>query len=201
MNNANKNGILASFFLVAILMGVSLFAYWLKPTKSLPYIGDVSELYDKKWVFQYAIENNKKTLEYQHLIDKEIWIKFSSQIHQEQPCKDIFGTHNISANGRCFSGYDGCNYFWGIYSISENGNLIFEQYYQELVGCPILIVTQINPETQESEIFFGPVIYNSDPFTKAVSSAVSIKLNASELKLYYPSTQQNYLLFHLEETP
>ncbi len=161
-----------------------------QPTPT-PSTQPLSDLFDKKWIYQYAIENSEKTMEYQHFIDKEIWVTFSSQLHQEKPCEDIFGAKNISSDSRCFSGFDGCNDFWGIYSITEDGKFEIHTRYSELVGCPVRI------ETQESEFTIGSEIYTSDPFTQAFGSAIRIEINNTELKLYYPSTQQNFLLFTL----
>lgn len=180
--------------LTLILLPLLLLACAPQPTLTSS-IQPLSALFDKKWIFQYALENGEKTMTYQHLLDKEIWITFSSQLYQEKPCEDIFDAQNISSDSRCFSGYDGCNDFWGIYSIAKDGKFDVQARYSELVGCPVQI------ETQEAGFSIGPEIYNSDPFTHAFGSVVRIEANVSELKLYYPSTQQNYLLFHLEETP
>lgn len=168
-------------------------------TITAPPIQNLTDLFDKKWIFQYAIENGKKTMEYQQIIDKVIWINLSSQLHSEQPCENIFSESTIPNDGRCFYGYDGCNEFWGIYTITENGEFEILERYSESLGCPIQITTQINPNTQESEFILGSEIYNSDPFTKTFSSTVNFEVNSGELKLYYPSAQQNYLLFQLEE--
>lgn len=170
-----------------------------QPTPT-PSASAITNLFDKKWIFQYAVENGEKTMEYQHLIKKQIWIALSSQLHQEELCKDLSPDGTIPSAGRCFSGYDGCNEFWGIYIINESGAFDIIAGGAYLLGCPVQIVTQINPETQEIEYLSRGAIYNSDPFNQALRSAVQVEILSNELKLYYPSTQQNYLLFHLAET-
>jgi heat shock protein HslJ len=200
----------ASFSVEKLYLTIILFCLFasacnLKPQQAaLPSMlsqQNLADLFDKKWVLQYVIEDGERTMEYQQGIDKEVWITFSPQLHQEKHCDNYFpdGDEKIPSSGRCFYGYDGCNEFWGIYTVSEIGEFEINARFSTLIGCPIQIMTQINPETQTTELVYGTETYRSDPFNQAFGSTYKLVIDAKELKLFYPSNQQDYLLFRNDQ--
>lgn len=204
MASLRRQETIPSLILVSMLMLLTWFSFNFFENQK----PDLTEIYGKKWIFQYAIENGEREMEYldefnkrDWLRDFKIWITFTTQTPVDAyGCNRSDRDINIPKTASCFIGYDGCNEMSGLVTLSKNGSYQLYSIGGTLLGCPTDITkTQENPDGTVNLQFH--IIYDSDPFQQALIRSTAYDFTNTELKLYYPTTQQNYLLFYLEEKP
>ena len=98
-----------------------------------------------------------------------------------------------------FGGSDGCNDFQGNMELDADGAVALTGYSSTVVGCSIVEATKA--KDGEEPIGQSVLKYNNNVFIEALLSATFLEVAGDELKLYYPASKSNILVFRRRTNP
>ncbi len=203
MTISPRKELVASGLLVASLLAAFLFAYPFRPASNLN-LTEATELYDKQWVFHYAIIDGQKTMDADEFARNsqgtEVWLTFASDPGKHEVCELFLFSPALdeASETGCIAGFDGCNDFAAYLALDNNPLTSEMAIFSYVVGCPAQFDWVLNPDgSMQMENY--RLLWDSQPFQDALFKVNTGKLENDTLKLFNSETPANFLFFTLSE--